>query len=160
MDIFTERMRGHRFYCGDMPAFFCSTDTEPANIGADVKNAILLPYIIEPVLGYGGYLAIRLCKRGKNNIRFVRMERVVWHPEPLQTGSCLLSDKSPVMEHIVPDVVYGCAGSFDRRVRNKITLTCRTVMIAMEHDGIAHEDLDTSCRHLPPNVRTHTGTSY
>lgn len=142
-DIFTERMRGHRLHGGDMPAFFCSTDTEPADIGANVKDTVFLPDIIKPVLGYGGYLAIRLCTRGKNNIRCLNAERVVWHPVPLQTKSCLLSDKGPVMEHIAPNVRCMAEPAL-------LTVACalrtrspgRTLLIMMEQDETAHENME------------------
>ena len=51
-DILKEQGGGHRLHRGHMAAHPRSPDTEPADIGADVKDPVIRQDIIEPVLGY------------------------------------------------------------------------------------------------------------
>jgi hypothetical protein len=58
LDIFTKRVHRHRLHRGNMTGNFRSPYTEPADIGADIKDPVFRPEIIEAVLGHPGYLAI------------------------------------------------------------------------------------------------------
>ncbi len=51
-DIFKERMYRYRLHRGHMAADFRSPDTESAHICANVKDPVITPDIIEPVLPY------------------------------------------------------------------------------------------------------------
>jgi hypothetical protein len=49
-DVLKERLRGHRLHGGYPAPHFRSTDTEPPDIGADIKDPVTGPDIIKPVL--------------------------------------------------------------------------------------------------------------
>ena len=49
-DILPKRVYGYRLHGSDPGGYFCSPDREPADIGADVKDPVARPEVIEAVL--------------------------------------------------------------------------------------------------------------